>query len=146
MRATVKNHNLLEHGPVVEAEIFPCEESFLKLKNFGTDENYATVRLLIDTGSNISGLDRGFIHQLNLKPFAGKDEWADGPTGMWKVKRYHCVLYLPIFDTKALNIEVLEGEYQRSHIHGVLGRDILQYCNFLYDGKKNTFRLEAKEF
>ncbi len=146
MQSVIHNSNLLEHGPVVEAEIFPTEESFLQQKNFGTEEKFATVRLLIDTGSNISGLDRGFIHQLNLKPFAGKEEWADGPTGMWKVKRYQCVLYLPIFNTKALNIEVLEGEYQRSHIHGVLGRDILQYCHFLYDGQSNSFRLEAKEF
>jgi len=146
MRTAIHNSNLLEHGPVVEAEIFSSEESFLKLKNFGTEENFATVRLLIDTGSNISGLDRAFINKLKLNPFAGKEEWADGPTGMWKVKRYQCVLYLPIFDTKALNIEVLEGEYQRSHIHGVLGRDILQYCHFLYDGKNNSFKLEAREF
>jgi hypothetical protein len=146
MRVSAQTYNLLEHGPVVEAEIFSSEASFLQLKNFGTEENFAKVHLLIDTGSNISGLDRAFIHRLQLPSLAQKEEWADGPTGMWKVKRYCCVLYLPIFDTKALNIEVLEGDYQRSHIHGVLGRDILQYCHFLYDGKNNSFRLEAREF
>jgi hypothetical protein len=57
MHIPVNQYDLLEHGPVVEAEIFPDEAAFLKNKNFGTRENFVKVRLLIDTGSNISGLD-----------------------------------------------------------------------------------------
>jgi hypothetical protein len=146
MRSAKIDETLLEHGPIIEAEIFSSEEAFLRLKNFGTTENYARVRLLIDTGSNISGLDRSYIQKLQLNSIHGDEEWADGPGGMWRVKRYACILYLPIFDTKGLQIEVLEGDYNHTHIHGVVGRDILQYCHFHYDGRNNLFRLEAKEF
>ena len=146
MSVALKQINLLEQGPVVEAEIYPSEESFLKSKNFGTPENFLKVRLLIDTGSNISGLDNEHIQLLNLQPYNDTEEWVHGTGGRWRVVRYGCVLYLPVFRTKALNIDVLEGSYKESNIDGVIGRDILRYCNFKYNGIANEFRLEAKGF
>ena len=49
MNQEITTENLLEQGPVIEAELFPDEASFLKLKNFGTAEPYARVKLLVDT-------------------------------------------------------------------------------------------------
>ena len=141
-----KHQSLLENGPIVEAEIFPSEEAFLRFKNFNAPESFARVRLLIDTGSNISGLDRYFIRLLSLQPYPDTDEWVNVENGSWKVERYGCVLYLPIFKKKALTIDVLEGDFSGSQVHGVLGRDILQFCNFRYNGISNEFRLEAKGF
>lgn len=141
-----QHSSLLEHGPIVEAEIFASEEAFLRFKNFHSPESFARVNLLIDTGSNISGLDRSFIRLLGLQSYPDTDEWVTGEGGSWKVERYGCVLYLPIFKKKALTIDVLEGDFSGSAVHGVLGRDILQYCDFRYDGIKNEFRLEAKGF
>jgi hypothetical protein len=146
MLTSFNNIDLLEHGPVVEAEIFANEEAFLKNKNFGTAERFIKVRLLIDTGSNISGLDNSHIQSLNLHPYNDTEEWVRGSAGQWKVSRYGCVLYLPVFKKKALNIEVLEGSYRESNIDGVLGRDILRYCHFKYNGISNEFRLVAKGF
>ena len=69
MNQEITTENLLEQGPVIEAELFPDEASFLKLKNFGTAEPHARVRLLVDTGSNISGIDRSLINVLSLAPY-----------------------------------------------------------------------------
>lgn len=142
----LQNIDLLEEGPIVEAEVFRDEAAFLKLKNFGTPEKFAKVRLLIDTGSNISGLDKSFIDQLNLAPYSDAEEWVYNNTGSRKVVRYGCVLYLPVFKRKALTIDILEGNYAAFQIDGVLGRDILRYCNFKYNGISNQFQLEAKGF
>ncbi len=138
--------DLLEEGPIIHAEIFPNEIAFLNEKNFSSGENFLSVRLLIDTGSNISGLDHEHIKKLNLKPYTDTEEWVNSNGGSWKVVRYGCVLYLPVFRKKALTIDILEGDYTGSGIDGVIGRDILRYCNFRYNGLTNQFRLEAKGF
>ena len=138
--------DLLEEGPIIHAEIFPNEMAFLNEKNFNSGENFLSVRLLIDTGSNISGLDYEHIKKLNLKPYTDTEEWVNSNGGSWKVVRYGCVLYLPVFRKKALNIDILEGAYTGSGIDGVIGRDILRYCDFRYNGLTNRFRLEAKGF
>ena len=139
-------HNLLENGPVIEAEIFPDVDAFLKLKNFGTPESFAPVKLLVDTGSNISGLDYSIIAALQLPSYSDSEEWVHGQGGSWQVERYGCVLYLPIFRKKALTIEVLGGNYKESSIDGVIGRDVLRFCELRYDGVKNAFSLAAKGF
>lgn len=138
--------NLIETGPLVQAEIFPNVEAFLKLKNFGMPETFAPVKMLIDTGSNISGLDASIIQILKLEPVNGNDEWVRGEAGVWQAKRYNCVLYMDIFRKKALNIEVLAGNYLQAGFQGVLGRDVLRFCHFRYDGINNRFTLTARGF
>jgi hypothetical protein len=138
--------DLLEEGPIIEAEVYRDEEAFLKFKNFGMPEKFAKVKLLIDTGSNISGLDKSFINLLELSPYSDTEEWVHNNIDSRKVVRYGCVLYLPVFKKKALNIDILEGNYADFQIDGVLGRDILRYCNFKYNGISNEFKLEAKGF
>ena len=96
------HRNLLEAGPVIEAEIFASEEAFLKFKNYGMPESFAKVKLLVDTGSNISGLDNSIIKILNLSSYSDTEDWVQGHGGSWQVLRYSCVLYLPIFKKKAL--------------------------------------------
>lgn len=147
MNQEITTENLLEQGPLIEAELFPDEESFLKLKNFGTAEPHARVKLLVDTGSNISGIDRSVIHVLSLVPYQQHvEEWVRGEAGSWQVKRYNCVLYLPIFKTKALTVEVLEGDFSSAPYDGIIGRDVLRFCDFRYDGQRNVFTLSAKGF
>jgi hypothetical protein len=138
--------NLAETGPVIEAELFASEEAFLKLKNYGSPESFARVRLLIDTGSNISGLDHSIIKLLNLSPYPETDEWVKGQGGSWQVLRYNCVLFLPIFKKKAVSFDVLGGQFKGSGFDGVLGRDVLRFCEFKYDGIRNNFTLTAKGF
>jgi hypothetical protein len=143
----IQSYNgLTETGPIIEAELFANEESFLKMKNLGTPETFAVVKLLIDTGSNISGLDHSLIKFLSLNPYKDSQDWVHGQGGSWQVVRYSCVLYLPIFKKKALTIDVLEGQYRGAAFDGILGRDVLQFCDFRYNGINNSFSLVAKGF
>lgn len=146
MNEMLLQKTLVEAGPVVEAEIFASDEAFLKFKNYGTPESFAKVKLLVDTGSNISGLDQGIINILNLNSYKETEDWVHGHGGSWQVLRYNCVLYLPIFKRKALTFDVLGGNFNGSLYDGVLGRDVLRFCEFKYDGVKNTFSLTAKGF
>ncbi|HAK10994.1 MAG TPA: hypothetical protein DIW54_05235 [Chitinophagaceae bacterium] len=133
---------LQDHGPIVEAEVHTDEDSFLSTKNFNAINTYCKVRLLIDTGSNVSGLDQHFIRQLKLSPYKD-DATVDGVGGLHALKIYRTILYIPIFQDKALPIDVVEGNYANSPYDGIIGRDVLRFCSFVYDGWSNTFKLVA---
>ncbi len=133
---------LLDDGPIIEAEIHTNDKTFISIKNNNGNDTYCSVKLLIDTGSNISGLDTSFIQRLKLKRYKGNAQ-VDGVGGMHDVKLYRCILYLPIFGERAMPIDVVEGNYNNSPYDGVIGRDVLKYCSFTYDGWSNTFKLIA---
>lgn len=135
---------LLDQGPLVEAEIFTDASSFLNIKNNKGFEKYSSVKLLIDTGSNISGLDKNIIQQLSLTPYNG-DDVVNGVGGSYSIKRYSCILFLPIFKDKGLPIDILAGDYEEAPFQGILGRDVLQFCHFIYDGTNNTYAISAAD-
>lgn len=133
---------LQDHGAIVEAEIHTSEDTFLAIKNHNGYDKYNSVKLLIDTGSNVSGIDAKIIERLKLKQY--KDNaTVDGVGGRLDFRFYRCILYLPIFKEKALPIDVIEGDYTHSPYDGVIGRDVLKYCSFVYDGWSDTFKLMA---
>lgn len=142
----MKKPILLEHGPLVQAEIFPNEQAFLRHKNQeDTLMPYARVKLLLDTGSNISGLDQRIIETLQLRHYGDKS-FVDGAGGRTSLNRYKCVLYLEVFGSKALPIDILEGQFENSPYDGIIGRDVLRYCQLHYDGPANQFSLIAPDF
>jgi predicted aspartyl protease len=136
---------LYDKGALVEAEIYQNERSFLKQKNHGTVGKPIRIKMLLDTGSNISALDRSLIDMLQLPHYSGK-AFVDGAGGLASLNCYRCVLYLDIFRGKALPIDILEGKFQNSPYDGVIGRDVLRYCSMHYDGPGNCFKLSAPDF
>jgi hypothetical protein len=136
---------LPETGPIARGEIHVNELSFLQSKNVSGFSPFANVKLLIDTGSNISGIDKKIIDGLKLTRYEDCSQ-VDGVGGIHSLRRYKCVLFLGIFGFKGLPIDVVEGDYSGSPYDGILGRDVLQYCSFSYHGPTNTFELQAPNF
>lgn len=137
---------LFDKGALVEAEIYPDEHAFLNHKNNQlTTCKPVRVKMLLDTGSNISGLDRSIIDRLQLPHYSGKS-FVDGAGGLTSLNRYRCVLYLDIFRSKALPLDILEGQFENSPYDGILGRDVLRFCHMQYEGPMNCFRLSAPDF
>lgn len=140
-----KIQRLTHHGPVVQAEIYTNEMEFLSQKNTTDAMPHAKVKLLVDTGSNISGIDKKLVHKLSLSPY--RDSLAvDGVGGVHQISRYRCVLFTRIFGGKGLPLDVVEGDFSRSPYDGIIGRDVLQYCRLVYDGPGKQFTLEAIDF
>jgi hypothetical protein len=136
---------LLWQGPTLAGEVHPSELSFLSIKNGHSATPFWPVRLLIDTGSNISGLDASIVQHLKLPLYQGTTH-VEGVGGMHEVKKYRCVLFLEVFGKKGLPLDVVAGQYQNSPYDGIIGRDVLQYCKFIFDGPANQFHLEAIDF
>lgn len=144
-KMVIMTPSLFDKGALVEAEIYPNEQSFLKHKNQGQPGTIHSVKMLLDTGSNISGLDRRLIEMLQLPHYSGK-AFVDGAGGLTTLNMYRCVLYLEIFNQKALPLDILEGRFENSPYDGVIGRDVLRFCSMHYDGPSNCFRLSAPDF
>ena len=135
----------LETGPIVSAEIHLDEGSFLFNKNMQGFAPFAKVKLLVDTGSNISGIDGRIIQGLKLTKYQDISE-VNGVGGIHSLARFRCILFLKIFGMKGLPLDVLEGDYSGSPYDGIIGRDVLQFCSFEYHGPTNSFELQAVNF
>ncbi len=141
----IVSSDLYLRGAMVETEIFPSEKIFLEHKNQLSRKPMARVKMLLDTGSNISGLDRSLIEQLQLPLYSEKAS-VDGAGGLISLNLYRCVIYLDIFRQKALPLDIVEGRFGDSPYQGIIGRDVLQYCHMQYDGPSNSFRISAPGF
>ncbi len=144
---TIQNNNnmFVETGPIISGEIFSDEGSFLQFKNNQGFSPFAKVKLLIDTGSNISGIDSKIIKGLSLNRYEDHSE-VNGVGGIHTLSRFRCILFLNIFGMKGLPLDILEGDYSVSPYDGIIGRDVLQFCSFEYHGPSNSFRLNAMNF
>lgn len=138
-------HSLLLYGPLFEAEIYSDEISFLTIKNKQAYEPFVPVKLLVDTGSNISGIDHRVVKKLKLPKYEAPAE-VNGVGGMHSLGLYRCVLFLEIFGSKGLPLDLVASDYSNSPYDGVIGRDVLQFCTFLFDGPSNKFVLKAVDF
>ena len=146
MRQVPPHTDILQQGPVVEASIFPDERSFVQHhEEPETAREPRRVRMLIDTGANISALHIDIIERLQLPHYLGKVT-VEGAGGRISLSRYRCVLHLPAFGRKGLPIDILEGEFNGSPYEGVIGRDVLRFCKLTYDGLGNSFQLTAPGF
>jgi hypothetical protein len=144
-KLVIVSSSLYARGPLVDVEIFASEQSFLKYKNGEHSIPGLNARMLVDTGSNISGLHRSLIENLQL-PMYRERVMIDGAGGMFSLSRFRCVIYMGIFGQKALPIDIVEGDFEQSEYDGVLGRDVLRHCKMEFDGPSNAFRLSAPGF
>lgn len=136
---------LNENGPIILAEIHTNEHTFLYNKNKQHPSLYKKARLLIDTGASISGLDKNLIQLLQLPEYTALAQ-VEGVGGLVQLKKYRCVLYLPIFLQKGLPLDIVEGNFQQTPYQGILGRDVLQFCHFEYSGPSGKYILKAINF
>jgi len=144
-KLVVVSPSLYARGPIVDVEIFASEQSFLRHKNGEQSIPGLKTTMLVDTGSNISGLRRSLIENLQL-PMYHEKVMIDGAGGMFSLDRFRCVIYMGIFGQKALPIDIVEGDFEQSEYDGVLGRDVLRHCKMEFDGPSNAFRLSAPGF
>ena len=142
MLNTTVDSDIMQQGPVVEARVFPDERTFL---NPAVRPRVPKLRMLVDTGSNISAPHLDIIQRLQL-PLDSEQATVEAAGGTTTLNRYKCVLHLPAFGKKGLPIDILEGRFEDSPYQGVIGRDVLRFCKLTYDGLGNRFQLTAPGF
>lgn len=111
--------------------------------------------MLIDTGALDLTIDASVVRELGLEP-SGRSEDAHGLVGVSKMPEYEVGLLLPLTDARGntewkgfpvyawqmpeSQIFQLDGTSQVRAV-GILGRLLLQYATFVYDGMGGSFEL-----
>jgi hypothetical protein len=146
MISHAEHKDILSNGPVVEARIYPDERTFRDFAQHPQGQpRVEKVRMLVDTGANISAIHFDIIQRLQLPSYAER-VLVEAAGGRTSLSRYRCVLHLPVFGRKGLPLDILEGRFDDSPYQGVIGRDVLRFCKLIYDGLSNQFRLTAPGF
>jgi hypothetical protein len=111
--------------------------------------------MLIDTGAGGLTIDASVVRELGLEP-TGRLEDAHGLVGLSKVPEYEASLLLPLTDARGNtewkgfpvcawqmpDSQMFQLEVGgRGRVVGILGRLLLQYATFVYDGMGGSFEL-----
>lgn len=100
---------------------------------------------LVDTGASLSCVDVDFIKPLDL-PVIGSINIQTPSTqgGVHVCKQYDAMLFLPNKDYAGFTIEaipLLATHLKSQGIDGLLGKDVLDKCTFIYNGTVKLFTL-----
>jgi hypothetical protein len=104
------------------------------------------MRLLIDTGASMVGLDRNAIRPLGLAPtgVAAVHTPSTAAAAPHSTNQYDVSLIVPPHVGPPLvlgAIPVLEGDFGHQRIDGLLGRDVLSLCTLIYNAPAGGFTL-----
>jgi hypothetical protein len=126
----------------VEVGVGAIDEADLRLKGLFVPSPFATTAL-IDTGASRTSLHPMIVRNLQLIPRDFEPVWTAGPTGPVKVNVaiYHANLTLGGYPAPRFLVEAAEIVPATPTVLVILGRDILNECSLLFDGKRKSFRL-----
>lgn len=133
-------------GPMVDVKIMQSLQLAEALRKRGKPAAVPTTCLaLLDTGASSSALDYRLVASLGLM-FHGSVTVHTPSTGPNVVVRntYDACF---VFDESGpdplvATVAVIETDFTGQGMLALIGRDILDLCTFVYDGRGGTFRLE----
>jgi predicted aspartyl protease len=95
---------------------------------------------MVDTGASISAIDYSVAKKLNL---ISRDIIPImTPSGIKNHNTYDVNLMLPkTLEHRSFDIEVVGSELLQQGFQVLIGRDVLKYCSFIFNGVDNSWQL-----
>ena len=131
-------------GAIVRATITPAHDD----KSEGRE---LSVRGMLDTGADLTFIDWSVVQLLDLKPITrGRiNSLTTGPKPVWaNIYRINVRIAAPGADGQGYcvprGIIAVGGDLFRAWVDGhqaVFGRNVLEYCQFVFNGVLRTFTL-----
>jgi predicted aspartyl protease len=130
---------LQENGPTFDVVLKPSDPTIEKLKVEKSDIPLVKVRALIDTGASSTAISHKVVHQLKLVPRGTAKVYTSNKISEIR-NEYDVSLE---FDTDAYLkiLRVLEANLDDMSIDCLIGRDVLRYGLFIYNGPEKTVTL-----
>lgn len=140
------NLQILPLGPVLDVHIGISSPRRLAMEHAKIEiPKPASCRLLIDTGASSTCVDSWIIKHLALTPSGVVNIHTPSTSAenTHPCNQYDTSLIIP---HSAINhifqaIPVIESQFSHQGIDGLLGRDILKYCLFIYNGELGIYTL-----
>lgn len=140
------NLQILPLGPVLDVHIGISAPRRIAMEQAKIEPpKPAICRLLIDTGASCTCVDSWIINQLALTPsgVANIHTPSTSAGNTHTCNQYDTSLIIPhpainrIFEA----IPVIESQFSHQGIDGLLGRDVLKTCLFIYNGELGIYTL-----
>jgi len=130
---------------IVEVVIRPKNKKTIKLKKENKRVEQVILKALIDTGAQISSIRKDKAKLLNIKSFNGI-KLSGLNKKSTQMKNANLSIHLLNRSKGFLDIcPVLVDFNDEYEFDFIIGWDVLKYCEFSYNGNKNTFNLEFIE-
>ena len=135
---SAQSPHLHENGPIYPVVITPSFVAIEALRLEKKDVPHIKVQALFDTGAQTTAISDKIISFLNLIPRGSAKVYTSQSSKV--VNKYDIALE---FDSNMyLNtMRVFRADLQDHSIDCLIGRDILQFGVFTYDGPKKSFKL-----
>lgn len=144
----IVNGPIVDHGAILEVVLGVSQSRRRLLEKHGfAVPQPVPVRVLIDTGANVSGFAEHVFQSLDVQPF-WKTTVLTPSTPIHAP--YECNLYHVSFsilangtahDLQDCKVISTENFHPSEGIQGVIGRDLLVHCIFIYLGTERKFTL-----
>ena len=130
---------LLQNGPTCPIIIKPSDVTIEKLKLEKLQTPFIKIQALIDTGASTTAISHRVVNRLGLQS-RGTTTVYTSNRHFEKRNEYDIALEFDV-DSYISVLRVLEANLENLSIDCLIGRDVLQYGKFIYDGPKNQITL-----
>lgn len=130
---------LQSRGPIIEIQLSPSLP-FIETMNIQISEiKTINVMAMIDTGASVTAIQQGLLKNLGINPIGSSLIHTPSSQNV-RCNKYDVQLIFPNH-VAIPTISITEVPLQGQHIQCLIGRDILQYGVFIYNGYDNSFTL-----
>ncbi len=141
VRLSRQHAALRQRGPIIAVGVGPSAAAIAAYAPAGRNPPAPVpVLALIDSGSGRSILQHDLAVELQLTPVGAVE--IDTPSSVdLSVMEYFARFWLD--RTTSVELKVLEAPLRVPRVRALIGRDLLAYGQFSYDGRRNEFTLEV---
>ena len=129
---------LHENGPIYPVVIMPSFVTIEALRLEKKDVPHIKVQALFDTGAQTTAISEKVVSFLNLIPRGSAKVYTSQSSKV--VNKYDIALEFDS-DMYLNTLRVFRADLQDHSIDCLIGRDVLQFGVFTYDGPKKSFKL-----
>jgi predicted aspartyl protease len=131
--------DLQKTGPVIEVRLTPSANFLKRMKISPSAAKTVKLAAMIDTGATGSVISQGIADLLGITPVKTILISTPSSTDV-RCDQFDVQIVFPN-KVKFPSVAITETPLQGQHIQCLIGRDILQYGVFIYNGQDNSFTL-----
>jgi hypothetical protein len=141
-RLKIAAPTLRREGPAIDIQIQPVLAAQEAMRADGEEVPSVSVKALIDTGASGTLIQTSIVGTLGL-------DWIGTvllttPSTTKPLVRYEYRVRIVLSETIAFETDAVEGDLIGQNIQCLIGRDVLEYVVFTYDGPNSRFSIALK--
>lgn len=141
IKIELKGDSMIEEGLLMEVEVMPSIDVIQRKKMNKSAIPIVRTKALIDTGAKTCAIDRTIIQKLGVKPHMVSSVKTPFHTVI-DSEVYQLIFKIPR-EREYFPITAVIADFSEDTCKALIGRDFLQYCTLVYDGKNKKGTLET---